>query len=1074
MKRTLLFLAMSLVFAAAYAQTPEQTAGTYYAYHAPDTIFYHAAPAGYKPFYISHYGRHGSRWMESENRYRRLEEYFSDRDNLTREGREVARKIRAVCRDAAGRAGMLTPLGAAQHREIAGRMFAAYPEVLGGSADVQARSSVVPRCVESMEAFTLRLRELNPGLRITTDARQEFMEYIAPGTRELNAYRSSVRVPLFASPDRLAAALFKDPSRIGDPRMLMLDLHTTASDMQDIPLDVDLFPIFTKSELLALYEYNNRRRLELNGDDVRMQGLAAAATVPLWDNIRDEADSALTLDHPTATLRFGHDTYLLRLLAFLQMEHPRGLDKTSPMAANLQMVFYRGGGPVLVKFILNEKEARVPVPTSNWPYYKWDDVRQYYETRVERLGHQRMLCSLNTMAGTGRSALLPGSVYDGAAENSGQTIPAVLAPNGQTFWTPQTRDGEIMGQAPYYHEDTMLQGFRASHWISGSDAQDYASFTIAPIAGNLRLEASLRATPFEHSDEISHPHYYSVNLREEHLRVEITADSHTGAFRVTPTEDGPVHIVIAVNNGEGKGSVRIDGPNHMVYAKNPVSRIYQGQGEYANLDGYLLVNYSQDPAVTGIDGSFAWLTFEGRKGRTIDFWASTSFTGETGALRNLAAEGGTFEEMASRLTQKWCDRLHRIDITSNDEGAVNQFYGAMYRASFTPREISDCDGSFPRFAYGTTMRRAGRHYMDFSLGDTYRALHPLLTIIEPELSGEMMQSLADMAYEGGWMPVSPFRNSYTSAMTGDHASSVIADAFLKGIRNFDVEKAYDGMRQNAFGTPATYEDYANGKGRRSVASYWEKGYIPLEDKVEEAFLRGGQVSRTLEYAYDDYAMSRMAEELGNGYDYRVLTRRSSNWKNVFDPFNGWVNARHEDGSFAPAGDITEIPDWLAGGASIHYSWYVPHDVQGLIRAMGGQEAFCKRLDVFFTGGYYWHGSSACHHIPYLYAMAGQPEKTRRYVRQILGSAYDNVPGGLSASEGAGQMSAWYIFSALGFYPVCPASGRYVTGTPLFEKAVLNLQNGKTFTILRDDSADEHTYLKHSDIVKGGTLRLKSR
>ncbi len=1056
MKRIPSFLALIFFCLSAAAQTPEQTGGVYYAYPAPSVTRVHPAPAGFKPFYISHYGRHGSRYLTSEDDYTYVLSFFEDRGNLTDEGRKVAKELSRIWKDAKGHAGQLTPLGEKQHRGIALRMYRTFPEVFLGQGAVNAYSSTSGRCIKSMEAFTGELEELNPDLEVNTSSDRSNMEFIAHTDKAHTEFNRTLSTPLSVSGDRFAAALFKNPDVVKNKEKFLRTMHKVASDMQDIPMDINLFRLFTPEELKALYDRNNLSLYLRNGDDVRNRGYGASSSIPLWEDVAARADAAISTGNTSADLRFGHDTYLLRFIGFLQLQHERGADKTVPMAANLQMVFYRNAaGTVLVKFLLNENESVVPVLTDMWPYYYWDDVKAYYEKRIVRLGDRSKLFALNTMVGTGESE-----------GNRGQTIPAVLAPNGQTCWTPQTRVSEAEGEAPFRYTDTLFRGIRASHWLSSESARDYGSFTIGLVSGRLRVSPQETATAYNHGLEVSAPHYYSVTLPEEHLFAEMTATSHCAYFRVTPSEDGPVHIVLSPNSDDGKGTAAIDAANRLLYGDNPAGGI----------TGHIILWYEGNPSGTGVRDGAAYVTFDGKKGTPIEFCAATSFTGLNGAKRNLNAEIGAdgFEQTAARLADVWCDRFHTIEVDTDDADALSRFYGALYRASFLPREISDCDGTLPRFAGGNLIRRNGRHYMDFSLWDTHRALHPLLTLIDPTRSGELVQSLADMYYEGLWMPVHPMMNGFTSGKQGDHATSVIAEAYIKGIRNFELEKAYDGVRQNAFGTPAKYADYADGKGRRAVEPYWLYGYIPVEEEVEEAVLKGGQVSRTLEYAYDDYALAQLALALHKEYDYKVLILRSENWRKVYDDASGWMNARHADGSFLPAPDVTAAQPWLAGDADIRYSWYVPQNPQGLFHVMGGEQAACARLDILFDKGLYMHGDATCQHIPYLYALAGHPEKTRQRVKEILGSCYANTPEGLKSSENAGALSAWYIFSCLGFYPVCPASGEYVVGAPAFPKATLNLENGRSFTILADDSAPERITLKHSEILEGGTIRLKAR
>ena len=329
------------------------------------------------------------------------------------------------------------------------------------------------------------------------------------------------------------------------------------------------------------------------------------------------------------------------------------------------------------------------------------------------------------------------------------------------------------------------------------------------------------------------------------------------------------------------------------------------------------------------------------------------------------------------------------------------------------------------------------------------------------MAGDMMQSLVTMYEEGGWLPIFPCWNSYTAAMIGDHCAVALADAYIKGIRNFDYEKAYEAMRKNAFETPSSFEDYKNGMGRRALDSYLKYGYIPLEDEVKEAFHDNEQTSRTLEYAFDDFAVAQMAKALGKKADYKELMRRSENWRNVINPITGYADGRYADGHWENNTDLVHRKSYITEGATCHYTWYVPHNIEGLKKVMG-EKTFEQRLDTMFTEGRYWHGNEPCHQIAYLYNYTRSPWKTSQWVSNIMQTEYNNTPGGLSGNDDAGQMSVWYLFAALGFYPVCPATPYYETTTPLFDRVTLNLEDGHTFTIRKDDKRPLR--LSHNDIT----------
>jgi len=1122
MKKILISSLLIFTSLGSFAQSREQMGGIYYAYPPVygiqgDTV----PPSGYEPFYVSHYGRHGSRWLTNDDRYLWVMKYFEDDNNLTKLGKDVKKRLKKIWKNAKGNGGKLTDIGKEQHAGISQRMYENFISSLGDSIDVYAASSTVDRCIKSMESFTARLKKMNPTLNITTEATPATYSYIGGSSAQQKIFeKKGIDIPMPYS-ERFLKALFVDISDIELPAKLMSEMHTMASDMQDVGLKVSLYDLFTEDESRAIYEYNNAKMRHNNADIAENCGIGARGAIALWNDFEQKADKAIAKKEKghgqkskSVDLRFGHDTNLYRFMSLLRLPLTHKMDEVVPMAANLQMIFYAPSGKnsnddILVKILHNEKITSLPIETDVYPYYHWDDVKAYYDKRIERLEHQRQLCDLNTMVGTEYSNIKSAGIYGKGSEEHGQTLPAVLSPNGQNFWTPQTQDTEKKCIAPYYYKDSLLQGFRNSHWIVGGCTQDYGSFTLATISGKLRMTPEERATRFSHSGEVSHPHYYSVILPDEHLKTEMTATSHGAIFRITPLKDEPVHIVLNTNSDEKQGTVRIDKAAKKIYACNPVHRIYQGWGEPAGFSGYIVLDYSNlDIVDSGTKDDIAYITIDGKQSKEIIIRLASSFTGEAGAIANMKAEIGDagFEDIARQLTDTWTDRLHSIDVESGDTARVNQFYGALYRTSFLPREFSDADGGYPKFAEGKTiMKREGRkHYTDYSMWDTYRALHPLLNILYPTMSGDMMQSLVDMYSEGGWMPIFPCWNSYTAAMIGDHCGVAISDAYIKGIRNFDVEKAYEGLHKNAFESPSTYEEYKNGMGRRALKSYLEYGYIPLEDSVKEAFHTNEQVSRTLEYAFDDFALAQLAKALGKTADYEILIARSKNFQNVYDPQTGWVAGRHQPtkvsrkktvpGKFEKDTDITKRVLYLTEGAVCHYSWYVPHDPTGLRRMMAGEQPeetanalMTMRLDSLFSSGHYWHGNEPCHQIPYMYSLYGNKEKTQTTVREILETEYNDTPGGLSGNDDAGQMSAWYVFSALGFYPLCPSTKDYVLSSPLFENVKINLENGKSFVIRKEGDAKESVIsreqtingrnvvtntISHDDIVNGGTLIFK--
>lgn len=676
------------------------------------------------------------------------------------------------------------------------------------------------------------------------------------------------------------------------------------------------------------------------------------------------------------------------------------------------------------------------------------------------------------------------------AHDPAQLIPAVLMPHGMNFWTPQTADTEQKGIAPYYYDDDEIQGFRASHWITGSMTQDYGSVTIMPQFGSFELNPIERGSKFSHDKEISTPAYYSVQLERYDIKAEMTATSRTALFRFTFDKAGTGYLSINANSDEGLGRISIDNNRNIVTGSNPAHRIYQGLGEYAGFDGHFIVEV-KDKEITEtktFDNGAAYLKFDVQEGETVMVRVATSFTSIDGARHNLAREcpDWDFEKMQKNLEEVWQNTLSVIEVESDNQDDLVNFYTSLYHASFLPREFNDADGYYPSFAGGKSIEHTeGTYYEDYSMWDTYRALHPLFCIIDPEREGEMIQSLLEKYDQGGWLPIFPCWNSYTSEMIGDHCASLIADAYTKGIHNFDVEKAFKALVKNAFEQPETFEEYAEGKGRRALDSYIKYGYIPVQNPVADAFHKAEQTSRTLEYAYDDYVLACFAQALGNKEIEKKLYTRSKNYRNVINPKTGWADGRNADGTFLNS-DPWSFQKFICEGQPCHYTWYVPHDIAGLMGLMGGEEIFISKLDSLFETGHYWHGNEPSHQITYLYDYTSQPWKTQKYVRETMKSQYSATPDGLAGNDDAGQMSAWYIFSALGFYPVCPGLNAYAIGSPSFRKAVIHLSSGKDFTILAPNASDENIYIEsmtlngrkhnanfinHEDITEGATLQF---
>ncbi len=696
---------------------------------------------------------------------------------------------------------------------------------------------------------------------------------------------------------------------------------------------------------------------------------------------------------------------------------------------------------------------------------------------------------------------------EAGSELKGQTFPAVGVPHGMTHWTPQTRATENKCIAPYYYRDSLFQGFRGSHWLSGSCTQDYGSVTIMPITGSLATDAVLRASPFQHTRETARPDYYSVYLEKYKITAEVTAISRASLMRFTPNTSEEMYIIIEPNSDEGEGFVEIHADKKEIVGYNPAHRIYQGWGEPAGFSGYFVIVLDTDIEEFGTwngdstqknststkgnkSAVGAFVRMHPKANSPIHVKVGTSFTSIEGARKNLTAAipDWNFDAVQKASAESWNKALRKIEVKGQSEDDKKLFYTALYHAELLPRVFNDEDGSYPEFGgTGKIARVKGQdYYDDFSMWDTYRAVHPLLTLIEPEASEHMVKSLLLKADQGGWLPIFPCWNNYTAAMIGDHATAMIGDALMKGIAADEAERAYTIMRKNAFEPNADAASYKDGKGRRALASYLQYGYIPLEDSVWDSFHKREQVSRTLEYAYDDFVLSQVAKKLGKTEDYQKLIQRAANYKNVIDPSTGYARGRYANGTWIePFDPFAARTPYITEGTPAQYTWYVPQDVNGLIAIEGGTDRFIARLDTLFDQHYYWHGNEPGHQTVYLYNHAGAPWKTQSRVPGIIREEYSTGSGGLSGNEDGGQMSAWLAFSMMGLYPTCPGVPYYDIGTPLFEE--ITIHTGKAAFIIKAENWNatnnyiqsatlnghpfNRAYLLHEEITKGGTLVL---
>ena len=558
----------------------------------------------------------------------------------------------------------------------------------------------------------------------------------------------------------------------------------------------------------------------------------------------------------------------------------------------------------------------------------------------------------------------------------------------------------------------------------------------------------------------------------------------------------------------GDGGLTIDPGHGEISGFNPVRRIYAGRGKPAGFSGYFVVKFDRPFTVGGTwSGSArhagstqqaseqgapgAYVGFNLKPGDVVQAKVGMSFTSVEEARRNMNAEIPDWDigKVSDRARAEWNAKLGTIEIDEKDAARKRIFYTALYHAFLLPREFSDVSGTYPGFGGEglTEVTHGSPYYDDMSLWDTFRAVHPLFTILDPDRDRDMVKSLIDKGEQGGFLPIFPAWNSYTAEMVGDHADAVIADAYMKGIRGYDIDEAYRLMRKNATELPKNHDDYLDGKGRRGLESYLKYGYVPLEDPVPNPNHPNEQVTRTLEYAYDDFLVGQVAQALGKQQDAALFAKRAQNFRNVIDPGSGFARGRHADGSWDSPFDPARHYSYITEGLPYQDTFFVPQDIKGLIAQVGGSGAFVAKLDALFAGGFYEQGNEPSHQIAYLYDYVSAAWKTQMHVRNVMDTQYSDKPDGLPGNDDCGQISAWYVFSALGFYPVTPGIPEYQIGSPLVDRATIHLPDGKTFVIEAKGASEgkqyirsvtlngkplNRTWITHPEIVAGGKITFE--
>jgi predicted alpha-1,2-mannosidase len=718
---------------------------------------------------------------------------------------------------------------------------------------------------------------------------------------------------------------------------------------------------------------------------------------------------------------------------------------------------------------------------------------------------------VNPLIGTAATGFAKG--LDG-----GGTMPSVGTPFAMTNFVAQTGESR-MNRMNYFYEDSTIIGFLASHqptvWMG-----DYGYVSVMPQTGKLRVLPAERALTFNHSDEVSKPHHYSVLLKTgdgRHIKSEMAAASRCAIFRFQFPAAEDAHIIVqGINLNPAlkdwandfderiktlKGYVKIDKANNEITGYNPDRMSAQIGPALPNFKGYFVIQFSKPfsaygtwdnntvtPASAEQYGTRmgAYIGFSTKDNETVEVRIATSFISIEQARKNLEMEitGKGFDDLRLSTRALWQDALGRMKVNGATEDQKTIFYTALFHTMQFPREMSEYGKYYSGF---DDKVHEGASYTDFSLWDTYRALHPLLLFTHPNRVNGMIKAMLQMYQQGGRLPMWP-NPAETNIMIGTHADAVIADAYVKGFRGFNTALAYEAMLKDALVPPVDDEllkygdrDLWTGYEAQAGLTYFKKiGYIPV-DKTAES------VSRTIEYCVDDYATAQVAKLLGKTNDYNKLIRLSNNYKNLYDAKNGFLLPRKLNGQFAEKNKQGHW-DGFTEGDQWTYTFGAMHDVPGMITMMGGREKFAAKLDENFNDKHYRHDNEPGHHYIYLYDYCGQPWKTQELVRKNITENFRNHPIGINGNEDCGQMAAWYIFGVMGFYPVTPGSGVYAIGAPQFPLINLTFKTGAGklhhFSIEARNLSEENKYVQritldgvpitkpfisHQQIAGGSTL-----
>lgn len=694
------------------------------------------------------------------------------------------------------------------------------------------------------------------------------------------------------------------------------------------------------------------------------------------------------------------------------------------------------------------------------------------------------------------------------ALSNGNTYPAVAVPWGMNFWTPQTNKmGDGWG---YMYDAKKMRGIKQTHqpspWIN-----DYAAFSLMAVTGELKFKEEERASWFSHKAETANPHYYQVYWADYDVNAEVSPTERAAQFRFTFPENDNSYVLI---DGFHQGSyVKIIPEERKVigYCRN------NSGGVPENFHNYFVAVFDKDfetastwkgdqlkAGETEQEGFHVGsvLQFKTRKGEQVGVKVASSFISYEQAELNLKREIGndSFEQTKQKAYTAWSNELNKLKV---EGGTIDQrriFYSTLYRVLLFPRKFYELDAKDQVVHYSPYNGEVLPGYMftDNGFWDTFRAVFPFFTLMYPELNSHIMEGLANAYKESGWLPewASP---GHRGCMIGSNSAVNIADSYLKGIRGYDIETLYEAILKNTKG----HMEEINSVGRYGAEYYNKLGYVPYNVGINE------NAARTLEYAFADYNIYKLAQALGRPKEeIDLFAKRAQNYRNLFDKETNLMRGKNEDGTFQSPFNPFKWGDAFTEGNSWHYSWSVFHDIEGLKQLMGGREEFVGMLDKVFelppifddsyygfpiheiremqimNMGQYAHGNQPIQHMTYLYNYAGEPWKTQKRVRQVMDKLYTATPDGYCGDEDNGQTSAWYVFSSLGFYPVCPGQPMYVIGSPLFDKVTMQLPNGKQLEITTHNNGKDNVYinkvmlngqewgknyLNHDDLLNGGKL-----